>query len=139
MRTAILALLVSSACWGIDVSGIWGFTGHRSTLASAVPVAVQIEQEGNHLRVVKLLASPGGYFLERREYVVRGNVESERAEVRSTPRGAEIRLAAGEEIWTIAGSGELTMRHKGGTQSVVLRRAGNSIQGAAHSGVELVK
>ena len=139
MRTAILALLVASACWGIDVSGIWASGGHRSTLSAAVPVAVQIEQEGNHLLVVKLLASSGGYFLERREYVLSSKVESERAEVRSTPQGAEIRLAAGAEIWTIGGSGELTMKHNGGTQPVVLRRAGNSIQGAAHSGGELVQ
>ena len=56
----LLAVLLASACvcFGSDISGVWRLK-HASADGPSVPVAIQVEQYGDHVQVLKLVSSIG--------------------------------------------------------------------------------
>jgi hypothetical protein len=56
MRAVTIILLVARLCLGVEISGIWGLK-HPD---KAGPLAIQIEQTGDQLVVLMIMASPGG-------------------------------------------------------------------------------
>jgi len=83
------------------VSTLTGTWAGQPPASAAGPVAVQIEQSGDRLQVVKIMAIHDRRSLER--------VLLDPSAIRSTQAGVEFQVA--DEIWTIARSGELVITH----------------------------
>lgn len=114
----ILALLVIavSTCCGSDVSGVWRLK-HASADGSSVPIAIQVEQYGDHVQVLKLVSTVFGKRVEQ--------VWLNAAAIHTLARAIEITVAG--ETWIIGARGELTI-HEASGQRVVLEPAEGVVQ-----------
>ena len=124
MPAAILVLLLSirTLCFGAEIAGVWGIDSRRVSPSAITPVAVQIEQTGDHLFIVKVMAGPRGAFLENQDYVIHRDVE-----INVTSETTEIDFYAPAATWIIDSTGALTMR-RCGRGSITLPRSTSLIQ-----------
>lgn len=127
MRAAELALgfalACQPACFGAEISGLWSVKGGRPEVAL---LAIQLEQDGDRLTVVKVRQSPRGRSLERREYWLPRD-----AEVATVQGSTEIHFGADDETWIIRSSGELILIRKGEPPLVL----GPARQSIGHIGI----
>jgi len=116
MKAVSLLLLTALACFGSNISGVWRLK-HASADIESFPIAVQVEQFGSGLQVLKVMATAQGKRVE--QLWLSGAAIHSQARV--------IAITVGNEIWTIAASGELTIRQVTG-QRVVLEPAEGVVQ-----------
>lgn len=116
MKAIPLLLISVSACFGSDISGVW-WLKHASADGPSFPIAVQVEQCGNDLHVLKVMATPQGKRIEQLWLTV--------GAIHKLASVSEI--SVGNEIWTIGVNGELTI-HEASGQRVLLERAEGVVQ-----------
>src|SRR5579859_1422994 len=79
------------------------------------PRVIQIEQDGRHLIVLKIVAVQGGQRAERDEYAFDDDNAAGATlvvSVRSTSEGTALALPNGRESWTITAGGQLIVHCK---------------------------
>jgi hypothetical protein len=122
VRTLILLLSFYTLCFGAGISGIWGTDSRSVKPSAAAPVAIRIEQAGDRLYILRIMAGPSGRFLEHRDYLIHRDVE-----INTTTKGIEVDFYAPAATWMIDSTGALTMRRCGGG-GIVLSRSTDVIQ-----------
>jgi hypothetical protein len=120
--TLILFLLSSALCLGAELSGVWGTHSRSAWPSAAVPVAVRIEQAGDHLSVLTIMASARGRSLEHRNYVIHRDVD-----INVIGERVEVDFLAPAATWIIDSSGALMIR-RCGAGSIVFFRSTDLIQ-----------
>jgi hypothetical protein len=116
MKVAALLLIAASACVGSDISGIWRLK-HAAADRYAFPIAVQVEQAGDHLQVIEIVTAGR----EKQIHVLWLTV----AAIRANPGATELDVAG--EIWTIGATGDLTI-HEANGQRLVLEPAEGGVE-----------
>ena len=101
MRAVTMILLMRSLAFASGISGTWALS--HDTRASAAPAFVRIDQDGDRLRVLKIMAGRDGKRLEQ--------IVLDVASIQSTPTGVEIRMHG--ETWMINAAGELIINRDG--------------------------
>ncbi len=123
MRAGALILFLSfpavSFCGGI--SGLWGINPRTVKSSVPVPVVVQIEQTGDHLSILRIVAGGGDRVLESRDFVIHRDVE-----INVTAEVTEIDFKAAA-TWMIDSAGSLIIR-RCGAGSITLPRSTERIQ-----------
>ena len=116
MKALAVLLVTASACFGSDISGVWRLK-HASADGPSVPIAVQVEQYGDHVQVLKIVSSIRGERVEQLWLTA--------AAIHALARGIHITVAG--ETWIIGAHGELTINEANG-QRVVLEPAEGVVQ-----------
>lgn len=116
MKILALLLIAVSTCCGSDISGVWRLK-HASADGPSVPMAVQVEQYGDHVHVLKLVSTVFGKRVEQ--------LWLSAAAIHTLTRAIEITVAS--ETWIIGARGELTI-HEASGERVVLEPAEGSVQ-----------
>ena len=116
MKILALLLMAASTSFGLDISGIWRLTRATADVAS-FPIAVQIEQCGSDLLVLKVMATPQGRHIEQ--------LWLHAATIHVLTKAVEITVAS--ETWTIGARGELTI-HEASGQRIVLEPAEGGLE-----------
>lgn len=116
MKIPALLLIAAFTCFGSDVSGVWRLK-HASADGRSVPIAVQVEQCGDHVQILKLVSTAVGKRVEQ--------LWLSAAAIRALTRAIEITVAG--ETWIIGARGELTI-HEADGQRVVLEPAEGVVQ-----------
>ena len=111
MKVLAVMLVAACACFGSDISGLWRLK-HASADGPSVPVAVQVEQYGDHVQVLKIVPSIRGERVEQLWLTATA--------IHVLAKGIEITVAG--ERWIIGAHGELTINEANG-QRVVLEPA----------------
>jgi hypothetical protein len=111
MKVLAVLLIAVSACLGSDISGMWRLK-HAAADGPSLPIAVQVEQFGDHVQVLKLVSTALG---KRVEQLWLGT-----AAIHTLARAIEITVAG--ETWIIGARGELTI-HEANGRHVVLEPA----------------
>jgi hypothetical protein len=63
MKIVALLLIAASTSFGLNISGVWRLR-HASAEGLAVPIAVEVEQCGSDLQVLKVTATARGKHIE---------------------------------------------------------------------------
>ncbi len=116
MKVLAILLVAACACFGSDISGVWRLK-HASADGPSIPIAVQVEQYGDHVQVLKIVSTALG---KRVEQLWLGA-----AAIHALARAIEITVAG--ETWIIGPQGELTI-HEANGQRVVLEPAEGVVQ-----------
>jgi hypothetical protein len=106
MRVVAMIVLLSSTCVGSEsISGIWSLNRHKSTKATR-PIAIQIQQTGDHLYILRIVAGKQGKFVE--------NILISVVDIRSTRADTRMTIPGSLETWTLRRGGELVIKRKAG-------------------------
>ncbi len=116
MKILAVLLVAASSCFGSDISGVWRFK-HAAADGPSIPIAVQVEQYGDHLQVLKIVSSIRGKRVEELWLTA--------SAIHALAGAIEITVAG--ETWIIGPHGELTIREANG-QRVVLEPAEGVVQ-----------
>lgn len=116
MKAIPLLLIAVSACFGSDLSGVWRLE-HASADGPSYAIAVQVQQCGDHVQVLKIVSTAVGKHLEQLWLTA--------AAIHTLTRAIEITVAG--ETWIIGARGELTIQDASG-QRVVLEPAEDVVQ-----------
>ena len=111
MKIPTLLLIAASTCFGSNLSGVWRLK-HASADGPSVPIAIQVEQYGDYVQVLKLVSTVFGKRVEQ--------LWLSAAAIHTLARAIEITVAG--ETWIIGGRGEMTI-HEANGQRVVLEPA----------------
>src|SRR5690348_16325170 len=116
MKGLVLLAIAASTCFGSDVSGVWRLK-HASADGPPFPVAIQVEQCGDHLQVLKLVSTTVGKRIE--EFWLTA------AAIHRFASAIQITVAG--ESWIIGARGALTIEETNG-QRVELEPAEGVVQ-----------
>lgn len=116
MKTVVLLLMAASTCFAVDISGVWRLK-HASADGPSHAIAVQVEQCGDHVQVLKLVSTVFGKRVEQ--------LWLPAAAIHALASGIEITVAG--ESWVIGVRGELTI-HQSNGQRLVLEVAEGVLQ-----------
>jgi hypothetical protein len=116
MKILGLLLIAVSMCFGSDLSGMWRLK-HAAAHGSSFLIAVQVEQCGSDLQVLKVMASPQGRHIEQLWLTA--------AAIHTLARATEITVPG--ETWIIDARGELIINEASG-ERVVLEPAEGVVQ-----------
>lgn len=116
MKIATLLLIAASTCFGSEISGMWRLK-HTTADGPSVPMAIQVEQYGDHVQVLKLVSTVFGKRVEQLWLTA--------AAIHILSRAIEITVAG--ETWIIGAHGELTIQQASG-ERIVLEPAEGVVQ-----------
>lgn len=116
MKTLALLFIAVSACFGSEISGVWRLQ-RAAAEGPSIPIAVQVEQWGDRVQVVKIISTTHGKRVEQ--------LWLTSAAIHTVEKAIEITVAG--ETWIIGARGELTIREASG-QRVVLEAAEGVVQ-----------
>ena len=113
MKILTLLLIAASTCFGSEISGVWRLK-HATADGRSAPIAVQVQQCGNHIQVLKLVFTVVGKRVEQ--------LCLSAAAIHALARAIEITVAG--KTWIIGARGEPTI-HEANGQRVVLEPVGD--------------
>lgn len=116
MKTLALFVIAAFTCPGSDISGVWRLK-HAAADGPYPPIAVQVEQCGDNIQVLRSVSSIRGERVEQLWLTA--------AAIRTLASAIEITVAG--ETWIIGARGELTI-HEANGQRVVLEPAEGVVQ-----------
>ena len=116
MKALALLFIAVSLCFGSEISGVWRLQ-HAAVDGPSIPIAVQVEQCGDRVQIVKIISTTTGKHVEQ--------LWLSSAAIHMVAKAIEITVAG--ETWIIGTRGELTIHETSG-QRVVLEPAEAVIQ-----------